>query len=67
MRAGAFVPQSSGWEWLALEGAIALSALLTVAFSVVGFRTRLWPLKILGVITLLLAVAVGMLEMFWFL
>ena len=67
IQAGNWVRQSSFQMWLMLEATIAISALLAMAFSLIGFRSRPWPLKVLGIATLLVAFAVGALEMFWFL
>jgi len=67
IRAGDWVRQSSFWMWLMLEAMIAVSALLAIAFSLIGFRSRPLALKVLGIVTLLVALVVGPLEMFWFL
>jgi Na+-transporting NADH:ubiquinone oxidoreductase subunit NqrB len=67
LRASALVPQRSAAMWLLLEATIAGSALLAATFSVIGFRNRPWTLKVLGVTTFVVAVAVGLLEAFWFL
>lgn len=61
------VPPSSSGMWVCLELVILLSAGLAIGLSLWRFWEQSAGLKVLGVVTIVVAGVLGALEAFWFL